>query len=63
MAYPIPANEAQRIEALRSYGILDSAPEIAYDDLTELAAQICGCPVAYITFIDEDRGTAHRKTE
>jgi adenylate cyclase len=56
MAYPIPENEAGRLEALHTYGILDSAPEIAYDDLTELAAQICGCPVAYITFIDEERG-------
>ncbi len=55
MAYPIPANEAGRNEAVRSYNILDSAPELAYDDLSELAAQICQCPVAYIAFIEDER--------
>ena len=28
---------------------------IAYDEIAELAAQICGCPVAYISFIDDQR--------
>jgi adenylate cyclase len=52
---PIPANESQRLAVLRSYGILDTAPEIAYDEIAELAAQICRCPVAFISFIDDDR--------
>ena len=50
-----PANEVQRLAALRELGILDTASEIAYDEIAELAAQICGCPVAYINFIDDDR--------
>jgi adenylate cyclase len=55
MAFPIPVNELQRLAALRALDILDTAPEIAYDEIAELAAQICGCPVAYISFIDDDR--------
>ncbi len=55
MKPPIPGNEAQRVAALREYRILDTLPEQAYDDLTRLAAQICGTPVALITLIDADR--------
>ena len=54
-SFPIPANEPQRLDALRALDILDSAPEVAYDEIAELAAQICGCPVGYISFIDDDR--------
>jgi anti-sigma regulatory factor (Ser/Thr protein kinase) len=41
--------------ALRSYKILDTDPEQAFDDLTLIASQICGTPVALISLIDEDR--------
>ena len=54
-SFPIPANEPQRLDALHALDILDSAPEVAYDEIAELAAQICGCPVGYISFIDDDR--------
>jgi adenylate cyclase len=52
---PKPTNEPQRLAALRALNILDTAPEIAYDDIAELAARICGCPVGYISFIDDNR--------
>lgn len=51
----IPDNDAERVEAVGSYGILDSAPELAYDDIVALAAQICGTPVAYVGFFDDKR--------
>ncbi|MGB9069051.1 MAG: GAF domain-containing protein [Candidatus Acidiferrales bacterium] len=49
------ADEARRIETLRHYDILDTAPEQALDDLTALAAQICGAPIALISLVDEHR--------
>jgi len=55
MTAPVPANDAERVVALRNYQIMDSAPELAYDELTEIAAQLCQCPVALIGFIDESR--------
>jgi adenylate cyclase len=55
VSHPIPANESRRLVALRRYQVLDTAPEIAYDEIAELAAQICRCSVAFISFIDDDR--------
>ncbi len=55
MKIPDPSNEAERIAALDQYGIMDSAPEQDFDDITELAAQICECPVADINFVDGTR--------
>ncbi len=55
VAPSIPANDAERVGILRSLGILDTPPEPDYDDLTQLAAQICGVPMALITLIDADR--------
>ena len=54
-AAPIPANEPDRLAALHALGILDTPPEVAYDEIAELAAQLCGCPIGYICFIDEAR--------
>ncbi len=55
MQLPLPENEVVRLENLRSSGILDTPPEQAFDDLTRLAAYICGTPIALIGFMDLDR--------
>ena len=52
---PMARNEAARLEALARYEILDTAPEQEFDDLTKLAAHVCGAPLAQITFVDRDR--------
>jgi len=52
---PLPPNEQERLQALRGSGILNSAPERSYDQLTELAASICGTPIAILSLIDSDR--------
>lgn len=48
-------SETARLEALRRYRILDSPAEVEFDDLTNLAAHICGVPTALLTFVDADR--------
>ena len=52
---PIPANESDRIANLRLYNILDTLPELEFDDITKLAAQVCNAPIALISLVDEDR--------
>lgn len=48
-------DDSARLAALRRYRILDTEPERAFDDLTLLASQICGTPIALISLIDADR--------
>jgi two-component system, sensor histidine kinase len=55
MKAPLPVNEATRLEALWAYDVLDTPPEEAFDDLTRLASQICGTPVAMVSLVDGDR--------
>jgi GAF domain-containing protein len=55
MTTPIPNNEKQRLKVLWQYDVLDTVPEEVFDDLTELAAWICGAPIALISLVDEKR--------
>lgn len=47
--------EERRINALKSYDILDTTPEKDFDDVTLMAAEICDTPIAFISLLDEDR--------
>lgn len=51
----IPENEKERLAELRSYGILDTALEQSYDDITKVASFICQSPISLVSLIDEDR--------
>ncbi|PZD78206.1 ATP-binding protein [Mesonia sp. K7] len=48
-------SERERLKALKSYKILDTASEKEYDDIAKLATQICDVPIALISFIDKNR--------
>ncbi len=48
-------DENLRLTALKSYSILDTRPEKDFDDITELASQICQVPISSIALIDKDR--------
>lgn len=51
----LPKLEDLRLADLTIYDLLDTAPEKEFDELRELAAQICNCPVSLITLVDKDR--------
>jgi diguanylate cyclase (GGDEF)-like protein len=52
---PILPDETQRLNALRSYGILDTAPAVDFDSLVGFIASVCNTPIAAISLIDADR--------
>jgi diguanylate cyclase (GGDEF)-like protein/PAS domain S-box-containing protein len=52
---PIPLDDAARVAALHSYGILDTESDPAYDAFATLAAGICDTPIALVSLVDESR--------
>jgi len=55
MTAPLPANEEQRLAALRAYGVLDTQAEHVFDDIAILASQICESPISIISLVDQGR--------
>ncbi len=45
----------RRLEALRAYSIIDTADEVEFDRLVQLAAEICDTPIAAISILDDRR--------
>ncbi len=43
--HDVAAARLNRLRALESYGVLDTAPEAALDSLVRLAAQLCDAPI------------------
>ena len=52
---PLPQDEHERLAELKKYGILDTEPEAAFDDMVKLANYICQTPIAAISLVDEHR--------
>lgn len=52
---PLPKNEADRLNALHDYQILDTPAQESFDQLTRLAAYICGTPTALISLVTQER--------
>jgi GAF domain-containing protein len=51
---PHPQEEA-RLAALDTLEILDTLPEAGFDELTRLASQLCGTPIALVSLVDNYR--------
>ena len=47
--------EQERLAALAALGIMDSAPEPAYDEAVQLAAAVCKTPIGIVTLLDDQR--------
>ena len=47
-----PENEAERLNALRQYQILDTPPEPAFDRIAEMAANFFHVPMAGVSLVD-----------
>jgi PAS domain S-box-containing protein len=48
-----PSNETERLGAVAAYGILDKGGEMELDSVAEIAAQLCGAPIAWVSLVDE----------
>jgi excisionase family DNA binding protein len=55
LPFPIALNESQRLVALERSGLLDTAPEEAFDRLTWLAARNLDAPIALLTLLTPTR--------
>ena len=53
--YPIPSDEAERLELLHALNLLDTPAEPVFDRITRLVAQILDVPIALVSLIDTDR--------
>ena len=51
----VPHNESERLRALSSYGIVDTAPDASFDGLAALAAHMLDVPIALVSIVDETR--------
>lgn len=47
--------EAARLASLKSYDVLDTEADDAFDGITALAARLCGTSIALVSLVDSDR--------
>ena len=48
-------NNPERLQALKNLALLDTATEVAYDDLTRMLAKAFDVPIAMVNLLDADR--------
>lgn len=55
MKQSAPPNESARLEALSQYAVLDTEPEGRFDEIIQLASQICRTPIVLVSLVDKER--------
>jgi phosphoserine phosphatase RsbU/P len=55
IAAPIPADDAERLEALHGLNLLDTPTEERFDRITRVLTLVLGVPMAYISLVDSNR--------
>lgn len=50
----IPAHDAARLRTLHQFDIVNTTPELVFDNYTAWAAQLFNTPIALISLVDED---------
>jgi len=55
MNAPLPEREAERLQALRDYGLMDTPPEAVFDEIAALAGYVFRAPIAGIGLLDDRR--------
>ena len=55
MSAPLPEREAERLQALRDYGLMDTPPEAVFDEIAALASYVFHTPIAGIGLLDDRR--------
>ena len=48
-------NESERLACLHKYDILDTPPDGAFANITEIIAMACDAPIAIVSLVDHDR--------
>ncbi len=49
------SSEKERIAELRSYEVLDTPREAAFDEIVALTAEMCEAPISVVNLIDTER--------
>lgn len=48
-----PPNERERLRKLKTLRVPEDGASDFFDQIAQLAAQVCGCPIALVSFMDE----------
>ncbi|WP_182422215.1 EAL domain-containing protein [Aureimonas sp. ME7] len=55
--YPMPVDEAERLEALETLSIFDTPPERTFDRIVAITSRIFQVPIALVSLVGRDRQT------
>lgn len=53
--FPMPEDEAGRLETLRKFQVMDTDADFSFDNITQLASTIFGMPICLVSLLDGKR--------